>query len=261
MKSIYINHIPRTGGTTLSRMLYSSGIGNTKLNVFTPQISAYQKKEFNKENILNSDLIMGHYGIAPNILSSNIDTIAFLRNPINQISSMFSKLYKESQDLNNTSIDLDLLRSSKFKNDPINLFNEWLHDESSKNYTNNGQIHNLINTRHPYLYDIDTGQKINAETQNDVNEINAKNKINSLLFLGSTENIYDGYEKIIDIINNRFNTNLSKYHKKRIDNSIDITDTIILNMTKKNIDYILEKNSIDLNYWQIANKNGIDGII
>lgn len=252
MSAIYINHIPRTGGTTLSRMLYSSGIGNLDLNVFTPQISAYQKKEFNEENILNSNLIMGHYGIAPNIFNPNIKTIAFLRNPVNQVVSMFSKLYLESQNLSNKSIDFDILRSSIYKDNENELFREWLYSNKSNMYTNNGQIYNLINTKYPYTYDPKTKNKMQYETTNIVDYENAKNAIESLEFLGTTENIYDGYGIIIDIINKEFNVNLFKKYRKGRDNSIKYTENILNSLNKNEIDYIISLNPIDYMYWEQA---------
>ena len=252
MNSIYINHIPRTGGTTLSRMLYSSGIGNLNLNVFTPQISAYQKKEFNEQNIINSNLIMGHYGIAPNIFNPNIKTIAFLRDPVNQVVSMFSKLYLESQNPLNQSIDFDIMRSSINKNNEVELFIEWLFDDRSNMYTNNGQIYNLINTKYPYTYDQVTKNKTSNETTNIVNDKNAAEAISSLIFLGTTENIYKGYEKIIDLINEEFNVKLFKKYRKGTDNSIPYTQNILKSLGKSEIDYIKSSSSIDYMHWENA---------
>ena len=255
MKSIYFNHIPRTGGTAVSIMLYSSGIGLYGLKVFTQEIASYQKKEFNHTNLSKSDLIMGHYGIAPSIMNPDLDTITFLRNPVEQVVSMFSKLYKESQSQEINSIDFNLIRLSKFKDDPINLFREWLYDEKSKAYTNNGQISNLINTRYPYLYDIDTKEVVAKQTDITVTESNAKEKMESLLFVGVTENLHEGYIKIVDIINDRFNINLLKSNKIGRDNSISTTDDILGTLNKEEIDYILAKNSIDNYYWGLAKQD------
>jgi len=218
-------------------------------------MSAYQKKEFNHTNLSNSDIIMGHYGIAPSIINPSIDTITFLRNPVDQIVSMFSKLYKESQSQEANSIDFNLIRLSKFKDDPVNLFREWLYDEKSKRYTNNGQISNLINTRYPYLYDIDTKEVSDMETDIEVTESNAKEKIESLLFIGATENLYEGYIKVIDIINDRFNINLLKSNKIGKHNSIGTTNDILSTLNKEEIDYILAKNSIDNYYWGLSKQD------
>ena len=252
MNSIYFNHIPRTGGTTLSRMLQNSGINKCGLNVFTPETSFLNNKEFNQLSISQSDLVMGHYGIAPLILNSDIETITFLRNPVNQVVSMFSKLNYESQDLNNSAKIFEVFRLSKFKNDPINLFREWLYDQRSAEYTNNGQIYNLINTRYPYLYDPETKETVDGETQISVTKENAKEAVESLLFLGNTENIYDGYTRIIDIINSRFGTDLKKLHRAGIYNSINESKGILETLTKSEMGYILEKNSIDHHYWETS---------
>ena len=252
MKSIYFNHIPRTGGTTISRMLHNSGINKFGLKIFTPETSLIKDKEFNSQNISQSNLIMGHYGIAPSIFNSDIDTVTFLRNPVNQVVSMFSKLNQESQDLNNEATIFELFRLSQFKNDPINLFREWLYDERSSEYTNNGQIYNLINTRYPYLYDIKTGEKTDKETHTHVTKENAKEKIDSLLFLGTTENIYHGYTQIIDIVNSRFDVNLKKLTKSGIYNGINETKMVLDTLSKSEIEHILEKNSIDNHYWEQA---------
>ena len=246
MKSIYFNHIPRTGGTTLSRMLQNSGIGRCGLNVFTTE------KDFNSESVYKSDLIMGHYGIAPSILNPDIDTITFLRNPVEQVVSMFSKLNYESQKQNNNTKIFDVFRSSKFKNDPANLFREWLYDERATEYTNNGQIYNLINTRYPYLYDPKTGEKLNRETQICVTKENAKEKIESLLFIGSTENIYEGYSRVLDIVNSRFGVSLQRLQRAGVYNGISETKKVLDTLSKSEIDYILEKNSIDNYYWEQA---------
>ena len=252
MKSIYFNHIPRTGGTTLSRMLHNSGINRCGLSVFTPETSANQNKEFTKESISESHIVMGHYGIAPSILNAEIDTITFLRNPVNQVVSMFAKLNYESQNSNQTASIFELFRSSKFKNDPINLFREWLYDERSVGYTNNGQIYNLINTRHPYLYDPETGKAVGLETQILVTEQNAKQKIDSLLFLGTTENIYKGYLDVIDIINARFDVRLNKLQRSGVYNGISETKEVLETLSKSEIDYIVGKNIIDNYYWEKA---------
>ena len=252
MKSIYFNHIPRTGGTTLSRMLHNSGINRCGLNIFTPETSAHNNIDFNKLNINQSDLIMGHYGIAPLILKSEIDTITFLRNPVHQVVSMFSKLNHESQNLQNNARIFNVFRMSKFKDDPVRLFREWIYDERATEYTHNGQIYNLINTRHPYMYDPETKEAVGKETQVIVTKENAKEAIGSLLFLGNTENIYVGYTKIIDIINVRFHKDLKKLHRAGIYNSINDSKGILETLTKSETDYILEKSSIDYYYWEIS---------
>jgi hypothetical protein len=256
MKSIYFNHIPRTGGTTLSRMLHNSGINRCGLNVFTPETSVNQNKEFSKESISESNLVMGHYGIAPSILNPEIDTVTFLRNPVNQVVSMFAKLNHESQTSDQNASIFEIFRSSKFKNDPLNLFREWLYDERSAEYTNNGQIYNLINTRHPYLYDPGTGKEVVQETQILVTDQNAKQVIESLLFLGTTENIYIGYSHIVDIINTRFGVRLNKLHRSGVYNGISETKDVLETLNKSEIDYILEKNSIDNYYWEKALQTG-----
>ncbi len=252
MKSIYFNHIPRTGGTTLSRMLHNSGINRCGLNVFTPETSFNKDKEFNKETIYQSNLIMGHYGIAPSVLNPDIDIITFLRNPIHQVVSMFSKLNYESQNLNNNAAIFEIFRSSKFKNDPVSLFREYLYDERAREHTHNGQIYNLINTRYPYLYDPITKDKADRETSIPVTAENAKEKIESLLFLGNTENMYDGYLSIIDIINSRFGTTLQKLSRAGVYNSINETKDVLSTLSQSEIDYIIDKNSIDYYYWGLS---------
>jgi hypothetical protein len=247
MKSIYFNHIPRTGGTTLSRMLHNSGINKCGLNVFNPL--DYDKVSI-ESNILKSNLIMGHYGIAPSIFYPEIDTITFLRNPVNQVVSMFSKLNYESKNSEINAKIFEVFRLSKFKDDPANLFREWLYDERSVEYTNNGQIYNLINTRYPYLYDPETKETVDRETQILVTKENAKEAIDSLLFLGNTENIYDGYSTVVDIINSRFGTSLNKLQKAGIYNSINETKDILSTLSRSEIDHILERSSIDYHYWE-----------
>ena len=254
MKSIYFNHIPRTGGTTLSRMLHNSGINKCGLNVFTPETSIKNNRKFSEVDIIESNLVMGHYGIAPSIFDPEIDIITFLRNPVSQVVSMFSKLNYESQTSDINATIFDVFRLSKFKNDPTKLFREWLYDQRSIEYTNNGQIYNLINTRYPYLYDPITKLEMDNETQVFVTKENAKEKIDSLLFLGNTENLYDGYSKIIDIINTRFNTSLIKLQKAGVYNGINETKDILKSLSKSETLYILEKNSIDLYYWEISQK-------
>lgn len=249
MQSLYFNHIPRTGGTTLSRMLHNSGINKCGLNVFT-------SNNFNKDSIeiemSQSHLIMGHYGIAPSIFNPNIDTITLLRNPVNQVVSMFSKLNYESKVSNVNAKIFEVFRLSKFKDDPINLFREWLYDDRSKEYTNNGQIYNLLNTRYPYLYDPTTKNNADKETQILVTNKNAKEAVESLLFLGSTENLYYGYLKIVDIIDSRFGTKLTKLQKSGIYNGISDTKEILATLSKSEKQYILESNSIDNQYWEQA---------
>jgi hypothetical protein len=252
MKSIYFNHIPRTGGTTLSRMLHNSGINRCGLSIFTPETSFNQNKEFNKTNICKSNLVMGHYGIAPSIFNPDIETVTFLRNPIEQVVSMFAKLNYESQTSDQNATIFEVFRFSKFKNDPANLFREWLYDERSKEYTNNGQIYNLVNTRYPYLYDVETGMDADQETQTIVTNENAKEKIESLLFLGTTENIYRGYVQIVDIINNGFGVSLNKLQRSGVYNGINETKDILKTLSKAEKDYILDKNSIDNYYWEKA---------
>lgn len=254
MKSIYFNHIPRTGGTTLSRMLHNSGINKCGLNIFNSETSFYQNKNFNEENVLASDIVMGHYGMAPEMFNSDIDTITFLRNPVDQVVSMFCKLNHESQNLNNEAAIFDVFRLSKFKDDSVELFREWLFDKRSNEYTHNGQIYNLINTRYPYLYDPVTKKVTGTETRVLVTPENAKEKIDSLLFLGSTENIYEGYIKVIDTINNRFKTDLKKLQKAGIYNGASETKTILMTLSKVEIDYILSKSPIDNHYWQMSQR-------
>lgn len=252
MRSIYFNHIPRTGGTTIARMLQNSGLNKFGLKIFHPQTSVAENKEFNKDNISNSDLVMGHYGIAPSIFNLDIETITLLRNPVNQVVSMFSKLKHESQASDSKARVFEIFRSTEFKNDPASLFREWLYDERAAEYTNNGQIHNLINTRHPYLYDPKTGENVDEETQNLVTNESAKEKIDSLLFLGTTENIYEDYTQILDILNSRFNISLNRLHKSGIYNGLSETGQVLKTLSSSEIDYILEKNSIDNHYWEQA---------
>lgn len=255
MSSIYFNHIPRTGGTTLSRMFYNSGISTSGLNILNPEVSFFQKKPFNKETVCSSDLIMGHYGTAPLIFNNKIDTITFLRNPVNQVVSMFCKLKYESNRSNTNPPVFDIFRFSEFKNDPATLFREWLYDKRAQDYTNNGQIFNLINTSYPYNYDPITKEKVDKGTQITVTNENAKDVIDSLLFLGNTENLYDGYTSIIDIINKRFGTDLAKVKEAIICNDIDESKHVLSTLNKTEISYILEKNSIDNYYWEKSLNN------
>jgi hypothetical protein len=197
---------------------------------------------------------MGHYGIAPSIFNPEIDTITFLRNPVNQVVSMFAKLNYESQTSNINARIFEVFRLSKFKNDPLNLFREWLYDQRSSEYTHNGQIYNLINTRYPYLYDPAGKVPMDRETHVVVTDINAKAKMDSLLFLGNTENLYDGYIRIVDIVNNRFNVSLTKLQRAGVYNSINETKDVLDSLSKSEIDYILDKNSIDLHYWEVSQK-------
>ena len=255
MNSIYFNHIPRTGGTTLSRMLHNSGINRCGLNIFTPETSIKNNKNFNESDIIESNLIMGHYGIAPSIFNPEIDTITFLRNPVNQVVSMFTKLNYESQTSDINARVFEVFRLSKFKNDPLNLFREWLYDQRSIEYTHNGQIYNLINTRHPYLYDPIAKTAMDRETHVVVTETNAKEKMDSLMFLGNTENLYDGYIRIVDIINNRFNVSLIKLQRAGVYNGIKETKDILGSLSKSEIAYILDKSSIDFHYWEVSQNN------
>jgi hypothetical protein len=254
MRSIYFNHIPRTGGTTLSRMLHNSGINKCGLNVFTPETSIKNNKDVDESDIIKSNLIMGHYGIAPSIFNPEIDTITFLRNPVNQVVSMFTKLNHESKTSEINARIFEVFRLSKFKNDPINLFREWLYDQRAIEYTHNGQIHNLINTRYPYLYDPITKTAMDRETHVLVTDTNAKEKMDSLLFLGNTENLYNGYIRIVDIVNNRFNVSLTKLQRAGVYNGINETKDVLDSLSKSEIDYILDKNSIDLHYWEVSQK-------
>ena len=252
MRSIYFNHIPRTGGTTLSRMLHNSGISKCGLNVFTPEVSIKNNKDFNESDIIESNLIMGHYGIAPSIFNPEIDTITFLRNPVNQVVSMFTKLNYESQNSDVNARIFEVFRLSKFKNDPLNLFREWLYDQRSSEYTHNGQIYNLINTRYPYLYDPISKGVMDRETHVVVTDANAKEKMDSLLFLGNTESLYDGYIRIVDVINKRFNVSLTKLQRAGVYNSISETKDVLGSLSKSEIAYILDKNSIDNHYWEVS---------
>jgi hypothetical protein len=257
IKQIYFNHIPRTGGTYVNFSLRLAGIKNIKYNDVVIKTLTTEEDYNDKitnivpNDIINSNFITGHLSILPNVLVDNLKTVTIFRDPVKRIVSDFAMTYHLINNIKTISNDL----FPKQENNNIKqMFFNWC----NLNINQNVQSNNLINPVFYAIYENDKRKTI-CDTKlweqinnKEVNFLNIKNAIDDLKVVGINEKIDIFINDFFNLINKEFNSNIKNPYLQDRVNSTKMSSILYNELTDKEIDSIINLNSVDFQAWEYA---------
>ena len=261
---LYFNHIPRTGGTTLSILLKNAFISNKK-NVYEKSMPI-----LNKQEISGYDLVIGHMGTYPNTILDNVDSVSIIRNPVDRLlsfyihgSSWFSKTdqYKDQEKFeenlkfwlfedqsNNTISNLQ----SKMISNPVNI--ELINNLNKKAQSGLIDIGEYVQETQTIIWGVENSNP-------DINILNKK--ISELDVIGTTENfdllkdrlssfLIDSYG--IMLRDNEIHPIIANQSYRYINGKPYTVEILKELLSASEIRKLEEINYLDMGIWENANK-------
>lgn len=273
-KAIYVLHVPKCGGTTVSVQLRSRIFEYDQL-AFYGQVINDKKLDLN-----NYKIIQGHFGNYPISKISNIDTVFLARNPVDRSLSNFAWLMMNNVFENNINYTMLNSIQEKLK---YYLFEDLFYSEHNNlqsRHLCNGIEECVFNYKYNFRY-LNTEEKVLIEkyknnmmyinkTQNwyiqnnNTNYGNVKEQIEKVKILGTTEKVNQFIDEVY-ILFAKYNPNklvknldTIKNHKhnesKIILHNQEIKTKDLKNMlSKKELSKIEENNSLDMQLWEYVN--------
>lgn len=251
---IYHNHIPRTGGGYVLKSLSQSYAFD--------HIKKYWRDDAyfdlpNLDKILDADFTSGHFGIEPNLLYPEFETVTILRNPIKRTISHFVAMrrFYETEDIFDERVRQDIKL----------LFDHWLNSEYDILSKSNFQARYLTNTLSKNRSKVEVPDDYSYQNDKPILILlkeawgidnkepsihDAKKYLNECVLTGKTENIKIFTDLLFDLINNRFNIDIINPNiEEKINPRLDSV-YIYESLSKQNIDLLTKLNEIDMELWQ-----------
>jgi hypothetical protein len=255
---IYHNHIPRTGGSYFLQSLSQSGAFDHIKKYWRDQ--AYFDLA-NEEKVLESDFVSGHFGIDPNLICPDINTVTMVRNPVKRVISHFVsmiRLYKTEP-----------IFSEDVREDLVKLFDSWLNSDLDMMAKSNFQARFLTNTlSRKYLDEkgvIGVPEEYTYENDKPILTLladswgidnkeptfeDAMGYLSKCILVGKTEKVPEFTESFFNLLNINFNLSLINPKIDKKINSREQADIIYNSLSKQNLSLLISLNEIDMNLWE-----------
>lgn len=200
-------------------------------------------EDLNKDDILKSNFISGHFGNMPIKIDTSIKSVTTLRNPIRRVISHYVKTYDKS-----------------IKN-PIEDFENWFVGDLDFIAKNNMQSRFLINgfseeykNKKIGLDDTRLVEKLRADSWGIGNidptiEL-ANSALKDMLLVGKTEHINYFIKSLSDIMFEGYGIDPFYIKTNKIKNSNSMSDYIYKELDVRILKMIENNNEIDFNLWE-----------
>lgn len=267
MHRIYHNHIPRTGGNFVRDILTNKMfvVSNPTVHIRHPD---YQFKELKKEEIINADIISGHFGIEPEMLlgKENLYSITTLRNPIVRLVSHFTANMEFVFQKNPVYSDDIYAIGEPNTEKALKMFKKWIRNSedmlSKSNFQSRWLLNGLNNNLKPVTAKdaVDENQLILLTTRDgwgvgikEPSYDETLEKINNMFCVGTTEKIKDFFLNFDKKIYDNFNLILPEIVLEPKEYALTSTLNLYNALSSEDIDIIKELNQIDLKIWENQN--------
>ena len=259
MYSLYFNHVPKTGGTYIMSSLIKAGLLDY-VNFF----DLASKDNVDIEDVKDKNFIAGHYGTYINSLKPNVKSFTILRNPIKRTISLYSTMYElylknpeDKKSLYEFESQYRSFLTHKHNDDPYKLLDYWLNDPGFAEEVSNNQSSYLVNSKIFLMYYGDTKKTTKFKLSDDINhkEINfnnVKESLDSMILIGTLENLNTFKDSLFEIVNKNFECNLTDINPEKEENVSDLSKYLYGKLNKSQINQIEELNSIDFEAWEYA---------
>jgi len=251
---LYFNHIPRTGGTKVMDLLTKGGIQT--------QLKCYDRGTFPTfKEAQAADFLFGHYGDLTNLGLPDLKTATVIRNPIEQVVSVFANIYNlalttktDFTKLTTKDNFYTTLRTHADKDDPIKMFEHWLNLEYFLNVKSNAQSYALTSEINQPSINPKTESIIwNApKEKKEFTKEDVIKKASELALVGTTENLANFLDNLFTLIYETFNIRLHNFDVKEVVNGNTLTSILLKNLNKDQKNKLEGLNTIDFALWEWA---------
>lgn len=200
-------------------------------------------EDLNKDDILKSNFISGHFGNIPTKIDDSIKSVTTLRNPIRRVISHYVKTYDKSiknpiEDFENWFVsDLDFVAKN-------NMQSRFLINGFSEEYKN--KKIGLDDTRLVEKLRADSWGIGNIDPTIDL----ANNALKDMLLVGKTEHINYFIKSLSAIMFEGYGIDPFYIKTNKIKNSNSMSDYIYKELDIRILKMIENNNEIDFNLWE-----------
>ena len=247
LAKVYFNHIPKTGGTFLIHNILKS------LKDINFNFSLYTMGDRGisiKEDIVGSDLIMGHLGIEPNLYLHELETFTIIRNPIDRVISNYLMVYDDIKQSSISHFNTWIFNDDVGYLTKNNLQSRFLTTERRKDLEETFFVNSYANNYSQMM----KGHRLVQENGFGINNYPVKYEIakaylNKCSFVLQTESLQNEINKVFDLIDSKWNikTKRPSTNKKK-QKSSDFKKLL----NKKQINKIISLNDVDMKIWEYA---------